>query len=328
MWMYCGYDRSGQPPVPVTVNKMTIAFDAPSRPDAGTDRSLRIAHVARGVFPGTSEAALDPDLRVYLGDLVRPYDLALREDLLISGAGQSYGEMCAELIRAAVPAAAPVDLLVLAFASPDIRPGRATASYLSGVCPGTPMGFAVTDQGAATAFTALRLIHQYAQTGACRRALLLVAEQATLHYEAPPGLMPTLPERHAAIAIRFDVDAAGAAAAAGAGDGRCVGQVRVHAGVAPDEVAALLAADRTPGATVIAGHGLPDSVAPPGQPFTGVWWGLAERGGLGWVSRDAGGGVSGDAVGRVSGDAGGDLLLADYDARLRYLATASVTAAR
>jgi hypothetical protein len=41
-------------------------------------------------------------------------------------------------------------------------------------------------------------------------------------------------------------------------------------------------------------------VAPPGQPFTGVWWNLA--------------------------DVTGTVLVADYDPRLRYLATAEVTA--
>src|SRR3954454_24471687 len=176
------------------VGDMTIAFDAPAGTPAGTHQPLGIARVERRVVPTASGSAFDPDLRVYLGDLARPYGLAMREDLLDAGAGQSYGEMCADLIATAVPADEPVDLLVLAFASPDIRPGRATASYLSGMCPGNPMGFAVTDQGAATAFTALRLIQRYAQSGTCRRALLLVAEQATLHYEAPAGPAPTMPD--------------------------------------------------------------------------------------------------------------------------------------
>jgi hypothetical protein len=266
---------------------MTIAFDAPTGPSPATHQCLGIARVERRVFATTSPAALDPDLRVYLGDLVRPYDLALREDLLDAGAGQSYGEMCAELIRAAVPTDQPVDLLVLAYASPDVRPGRATASYLSGVCPGAPMAFAVTDQGAATAFSALRLIQRYVRGDGCRRALLLVAEQATLHHEPPPGPAPRLPERHAAVAILLDSSAAGPR----------LGPVRVRAGVAPDAIAGLLAGDPT----VLAGPGLPAGIGrptPAGQPFTGVWWNL--------------------------GAVEGPVVLADYDEGLRYLATAAV----
>jgi hypothetical protein len=284
------YHRRILDPTDVTVGNMTIAFDAPGGTATESGQPLGIARVERRVFATTSAAALDPDLRVYLGDLTRPYDLALREDLLSTGAGQSYGEMCEALIGTVVGADEPVDLLVLAFASPDLRPGRATASYLSHVCPGTPMAFAVTDQGAATAFSALRLIQQYARGGACRRALLLVAEQATLHYEPPAGPAPVLPDRHAAVAILL--------AAEDAGGGPRLGPVRVRAGVAPDEVAGLLADDLADGAALVTGDGLADR--PTGQPFTGVWWDL--------------------------GTAAGAVLLADYDRRLGYLATVPVDA--
>ena len=88
--------------------------------------------------------------------------------------------MAEELIRSVVPPDEPVDVLVLAFAVPDARPGRATASYLSHVCPGEPLAFAICDQGSAAAFTGLRLIREYARTGGCARGLLLVVEQAIL----------------------------------------------------------------------------------------------------------------------------------------------------
>src|SRR2546429_7558137 len=58
-----------------------------------------------------------------------------------------------------------VDLVVLAYAIPDITPGRATAAYLSHICPGNRLAFAVCDQGVAAAFTGLRLIREYARTG-------------------------------------------------------------------------------------------------------------------------------------------------------------------
>src|SRR2546429_4526707 len=61
-----------------------------------------------------------------------------------------------------------VDLVVLAYAIPDITPGRATAAYLSHICPGNRLAFAVCDQGVAAAFTGLRLIREYARTGGGR----------------------------------------------------------------------------------------------------------------------------------------------------------------
>ena len=51
----------------------------------------------------------------------------------------------------------PVDVVILAFAVPDVRAGRTTATYRGAACPGDPLAFAVCDQGPAAAFTALRL---------------------------------------------------------------------------------------------------------------------------------------------------------------------------
>ncbi|HKN97380.1 MAG TPA: hypothetical protein VJX10_09720, partial [Pseudonocardiaceae bacterium] len=212
----------------------------------------RLARAARREFRGVSDLAFDPQLRLFLADLVRPYDLPLRDDLLDGGAGQSYGEMAAELVRRIVSADEPVDLLVLAFGIHDVRLGRATAAYLSDVCPGKPMAFAVCDQGVAAPFTALRLIGEYGP----RRALLLVAEQSALHYQ--PAGPAVVPDRHAAVALLFEQ-----------GDTRST-VVRQHPDVSArlawsllaDDVAAL-SGDRTD-VTLVLGGGL---APPPGVPL-------------------------------------------------------------
>jgi hypothetical protein len=256
---------------------------------------LGISRAERAVFGGSSAAALDPGLRVYLADLVRPSGLALREDVLASGCGQSYAEMAEALIGATVPADQPVDVLMLAYAVPDVSPERAAASYLSHVCPGQPMAFGICDQGTAAAFTGLRLAAEYG--GA--RVLLLVAEQAAMPYD--PGTAP-VPGRHAAVALLCDA----------AGPAR-VETVREHTGVPPSQAASLLAgidADVLVVGSELARHAVPGAqevcVAPPGQPYTGVWWELA--GGLaGWMA------------------AGRRVVVADYDPVLGYLCTAGVT---
>lgn len=269
---------------------------------------VRLHRAARRIVDETSELALDPELRVFIGDMVRPYGLPLREDLLAAGAGQSYAQLAAALLPEVV-AGDPVDLLVLAFAIHDIRIGQATAVYLSSICPGGPLAFAICDQGAAAAFTGLRLIREYARAGDCRRAVLVVAEQSALHYQpAPvPGPPARIPDRHAAVALVFDAAAAGPA----------LTSVRHHTQVEAAGVAGRLAAAVTelgPEAIVVAGAGLtggalaravgelPGNVvtAPAGQPYTGAWWELA--GGLPeWT------------------DTGRPVLLADYDPALRYL---------
>lgn len=276
--------------------------------DGSHGRPLRLSRAGRRVFEGSSQSALDPTLRGYLSDMVRPYGLALDQDLLDQGSGHSYGEMAAALIQRTLPAGESVDLIVLAFAMHDVIPGRSTAAYLSHLCPGSPMAFAVCDQGAATPFTALRMIRAYARTGSCRRALLVVAEQATLHYDqAAPAARAA---RHAAVTLLFGESGPG-----------FLETVRQHAGVAPAQAGDLLASELASlsagrgDVTLVAGNGIerPAStsavdkvlIAPPGQPCTGVWWELA--GGLPTWS----------AQGRR-------VLLADYDPMLRYLCVSAI----
>lgn len=273
--------------------------------------ALQIAGAARLVFEETSDSAHDPRLRFFLSDLVAPHGLELREELLTEGVGHSFAEMAEPLITALVPeGAAPVDLLVLAYDLHDLQPGRATATYLSHICPGTPLAFSVCDQGAAAAFSALRLIQVYAGAASCRRALLLVTEQSALHYE--PAAAARIPARHAAVAVLLDEHGSAS-----------LPPVRQHPGVSADKVSALLAeevdrlvAGRT-GATLVLGAGLsglsgprrpalqlPPSVdevlaAPAGQPCTGSWWELAGNH-LRWAEQS-----------RL-------VLIADYDPALEY----------
>jgi 4-hydroxymandelate oxidase len=228
--------------------------------------------------------------------------------LLTEGAGHSFAEMAEPLITALVPAGSgPVDLLVLAYDLHDLQPGRATATYLSHLCPGDPLAFSVCDQGSAAAFSALRLIQVYAGAGSCRRALLLVTEQSALHYR--PAAAARIPTRHAAVALLLEPSGSAA-----------LPPVRQHPGVAAERVAALLAEEvdqlaggRT-GVSLILGAGLSgpggpllrlpaaiDEViaAPAGQPCTGSWWELA-----GHQQRSQGSAL---------------VLVADYDPILKYL---------
>ena len=242
-----------------------------SRPDpAQAHAGPNLIRAERATFTGPAGFLADDDHRAdigaYLADLTRPFGIEPHAEL----SGQSYGEMATALLATTVAEAEPVDLLVLAFSVHDLWPGRATAAYLSRVCPGTPMSFAVCDQGRAAAFTGLRVIRAYRP----RRALLLVVEQAGMPYDSPA----VLPAEHRGVALLF-----------GAAGGSPVAGLHQYPDVSPDAVAdrategiAALSAGHTD-VRVVLGDGLASAwpahpghtVLPAGQPATGVWWHLA-----------------------------------------------------
>ncbi|MBO3751105.1 hypothetical protein J5X84_33960 [Streptosporangiaceae bacterium NEAU-GS5] len=232
--------------------------------------------------------------------------------------------MLADLIGEVVPPARPADGLILGFAMPDVWPERATATYLSHVCPGSPLAFAVCDQGCAAAFTALRLARDYTAHGGWKRVLVALAEQARLDYDPPAPA--AVPAAHAAFAMACDAVPAPATPEAAAA-APLLRAVRIIPGVpaarAPallrQELAVLLAAAAPesppggPGHYLVLGEGLaplagdlpgwPDTLPlPPGQPLTGTWRELAA-----WLAAPT----------------RGPLTIADYDPALGYLCLAA-----
>jgi 4-hydroxymandelate oxidase len=297
---------------------MFVARPPAGRPD---HRDLDLVRAVRGTFAGPAAFLADAANRArvgeYLADAARPYGrevpAALFGEPPSPALGHSYGEMAEALIGPAVAGDEPVDLLILAFSIHDLRPGRQTAAYLSGVTPGAPMAFAVCDQGSAAAFSGLRIAREYAASAGVRRALLIVAEQAALPYDCPAPV----PAEHRAVAMLYAVAADGDHPGGDRAEAAArVAGLRQHPDVPPGGVAGLAAADL---AELAAAHGetalvLSGALAavwtapaagrvrvmPPGQPSTGVWWGLVDE---------------------LSSDAGRPdvLVAADYDPGLRYL---------
>ncbi|MFG3054849.1 hypothetical protein ACGFZP_28405 [Kitasatospora sp. NPDC048239] len=232
---------------------------------------LRIAKAVTRYVDGRSETSLDPDLRVFVSDLVRPHGLPLREDLLDEGVGHSYGEMAEGPLREAVADGKPVDLLILAFDSPDVRPGAPASIHLSRFCPGSPLAFAVCDEGTAAAFTALQLAADFTSGGSgFDRVVVVLAEQTALHYR--PAEPVDLPDRHCVVVLVCEKDP------------DCELTIRQTKPADEESASKQLAAEAGElgsGTLVLVGPGLPDvaGAQPPiaGQPFTGVWTQLAEH---------------------------------------------------
>jgi 4-hydroxymandelate oxidase len=240
--------------------------------------------VVRLPFPPSSGPALDAldaaRLDKYLRDLLRTRGLgpAVADPAL---GGQSYSVMAEALIKAAVSEQEPVNLLVLAYSIPDISPGRSITAQLSRRCPGAPLAFTVSDQGTAASFTGLRLIREYTREDGLRRGVLIVVEQALLPYD--PGVPVAVPDVHAGVALVFGDDDEPPSAS---GQIR-LGSIVTRAGLSDDELPReieTLCGDAQP-VTLILSSALANRVkapdvdrvrtAPPGQPFTGVWWELA-----------------------------------------------------
>lgn len=99
-------------------------------------------------LPGHSPLAADPDLRTFTADLSRPYGVRLDEDALTGARGQSYATLARHAIDALTGPTRPVDLLLMVYATPDVRPGQAVALHLAESCPGEPLAFAICDEGA------------------------------------------------------------------------------------------------------------------------------------------------------------------------------------
>jgi len=255
-----------------------------------------LARIERLGFDRPASDLDDPSRREhladYLADLARPYPVELVSAM---PTGQSYAEMATALIAATVPADQPVDLLLLCFAVPDLHPGRATATYLSHRCPGTPLSFAICEQGSAAAFTGLRIASEYLASPDCRRALLLVVEQAGLPYPVP---VPA-PAEHRGVALLLESSP----------DGPQLTKLHQAGGVSADQVSATLTEliPDQPKARLLLSESLavhwPEQAVsvPRGQPNTGLWWQLRDE-----LAEHA------------------DLLLADYEPQLGYLSLAAV----
>ncbi|MCX4744499.1 hypothetical protein OG455_03015 [Kitasatospora sp. NBC_01287] len=275
--------------------------------------ALRLDRALAREFGTHSATALDPDLRVFVADLLRPYGQLPDEAALAAGRGQSYGEMAEALVRELVPDDRPVDLLILVFGSPDVQPGRAAAVHLSRHCPGGPLAFALGDQGTAGAFSALRIAREYVRSGDCRRALVVVAEQAELHYPLTAGA--PWPDRHAVVGLLCE--AGDGSRGDGLGGPHGLGELLDHSAVSSERLPGLLLAELAgladPTAVLLLGAGLAGVPTPlgfgdvvrarTGSPYTGLWSALAE--GLpGWQAANR------------------PLVLADHDATLGYLSLA------
>lgn len=277
---------------------------------------LRLSRLVSRTFSGGRPFLpdpLEPSLGRLQADLVRPYPMEFRPELLERGERNTFIEMTQELLADLPPLEAPLDLVLVAHTAPDADPRRSTSCYLADVLPGDPLAFNLSDQGTAAGFTALRLVSEYAAADAFRHALIVLLDQRTFLYDTAGAR--DVPRQDCAVALLFGPEGF---------EGHAGEPVtRQLAGVAPDEVRTALdavlnephggGADRP--LTLITGPGLDAErfgpgidvrPAPPGRPCTGPWSTLA------------------DVLPEFAGDGPRRLVVAEYDSTLRYLCVSTL----
>ncbi|MFY1701268.1 hypothetical protein ACN28G_05965 [Micromonospora sp. WMMA1923] len=137
------------------------------------------------VLGETGPYALDDDIIRFYRDLLRPYGDEVDEELARQGRNVPFVDLAERALAATPDPVASPDLLILAYALPDLHPLKTVASHLNHGFGDTSRSFAVSEQGLAAPFTALRVANAYARSGRCDSLALFVLEQTTFAYREP-----------------------------------------------------------------------------------------------------------------------------------------------
>ena len=225
----------------------------------------------------------------------------------------SFTDMALAAVSWLSPADRCVDLVIIAHATPDAEPGFVACTLSERLAEGT-LVFAISDQGPAAQFTALRVADAYVRTGAHRRCLVLLLDQKTVAGPVPPAPGAD-PLRDSAVALVLDDTGDGPAGGSALLLWQRTGLDAADVGQAiRDALPRMIPAADTGRTRVVHGPGLDAHAAllPPGRrrardgmPCTGLWTEFA-------------------AMARAEGGALKSLVLADYDPELRYLCLCAV----
>jgi hypothetical protein len=273
---------------------------------------VRLAATLSREFP-RGEASASPDDREALDrsltDLTSLYGAVYRPELVDLDRLASQKFMAAEVLGELGPLLGEVDLVILAYATPDLDTRDFVGCFIADTVPGGPMVFSVSDQGSTAPFTALRLAGDYLADCGGRRALVLTLDQHIVPWDVPNRA--AVPTCSAAVAVVVD-----SAKAEGLGT-----QVWHYTAVAPQDIdttveeawasarlrlgrsAVLVAGRDTPLPQDVADSATAVVVADRGRVCTGVWHAL-------------------DDYRLNHSDRPGPIVVLDYDPVWRYLGVA------
>lgn len=268
----------------MTMATTTAPRTAVTGSPSGAASGLTVTRAAHRHFGAGSVPLDQPVERVFFPDLARYSGIPCQEDVVRTGRGNTFEGMGLALLSDLGEHGGDIDLLILAYSTPDLLPSKMTAPALAELFPGSPLVLAVTDQGRSAPFTALALARGYALRHGFRRALVMAFDQSLLPYATPQSDDQRI-DGDGAVALLLE---AGPDGSAGAGY-----QVRQTSGLAPErvpgELQRLLVALAPEGSgLLLAGPGVDRDWVPPraaasvrwapaGYPCTALLGGLAER---------------------------------------------------
>lgn len=204
----------------------------------------------------------DAELIEYYEDLLGQFGLTVDKRRLDDGRNIGYPEL-AETVLAGLSVDRP-DLILLAYAIPDLHPLKTVATHVNHLLGGQACSMALSEQGLQAPYTALRVAEAYHRGGNCDRALILVLEQTTLPYHDP--LVHDTPLSDTAVALVLEPDGAA---------------VRRTWSGTPEQLTAMI--DESPDTLVVAGpwvrtdRSLDLHRCGAGTYCTSVWLALAEN---------------------------------------------------
>ncbi|NMO53349.1 hypothetical protein HH310_19420 [Actinoplanes sp. TBRC 11911] len=251
---------------------------------------LRLTGAHHQTF-ATTAGPPDHDLRRYWHDAAAGYGRSLRDDTLTLARPVAFDVLAAPLLAKLAPG--PIDLVVLAHATPEGEPRASAGCVFTERLPGVRTTFSVTEQGRTSAFAALLLAGTFPARG---RVLVLVLDQSVVPWEVPDAT--DVPAVDAVVALLFETGGSGV-------------RWEHHAGVTPGEVVPVLTSF-APDTPAVLGQGMPAGdydrlgvpliATAPGLLCTSAW---AQLPGLMTGGHER-------------------VLLADYDATLRSLSLAEI----
>jgi hypothetical protein len=144
----------------------------------------------------------DDDLTTYWRDLLAPFGIEADEQRLRDSPNIGFAELAEAALDQAPAGVVDPDLLLLAYALPDLHPLKSVTAHLNHLLGGRSRCFAISEQGLRAPFTALRVADAYARSGRCASLALFVCEQTTLAYHDP--LVHDTPLVDSAALLYFD----------------------------------------------------------------------------------------------------------------------------
>ncbi|MDG4830662.1 hypothetical protein O7627_15315 [Solwaraspora sp. WMMD1047] len=160
----------------------TPGTDAQRAP--GVDGPLRLGRPAVRTFGRRRRPEPTAKELVFLSDLLAEFGMEVDLERYARGGGNTFIDMCAELLDGLDRALPPLETVLLAFHLPDLSVVEVAGSYLAGRCSGDPAVFSVAGQGAGAPFTALRILDCMRPAGDAAGAVLTL-DQSTVPYRDP-----------------------------------------------------------------------------------------------------------------------------------------------